>query len=522
MFMIQDESTETDGGLCNDCSCRGRLFSIHDRRIDKFDEYIHRIRSQYEFHIVGSLASGSVAFHFPSLTLNIFYGRDATPMLTHRIENKTLSRQWVDDLRANLRKTWHPLSIHLRTAMDVWILILQMLEHVSGALDMLRFPDRDQKLARMQRESDVAPLVDTESVQDVLSNFIGLKPNAFLDQIIQQTANQGRSYGLKRVVHCEVITRSDLTSRFLKARTLLEAKLQKLDLSSLQSSVPPHERRGTSDPAKLKAHLIEYLCKPRLTYHGTQAASVPSIVQHGFLKPGSIRPSTGNLVGVRCGSSHGRGIYTSPDPFYSFSYCTPDDGETSRAIAGSKLIVCLTLMGRSVKVLAQDDVRDATRAIKNADSHVSVNGMEYIVFDNAAVLPCYVVHLDWGEKRTREIAAQNIEAGRRNRRLERKSQQDGMALSMLAGDRKRAKAERLAQASKYFSYGYGPVKGNKIIVEDMAEVSDDEEDYGDYQQLRIDVDEEAKAYWDWDVPGASEIDQYRKARLDKSRRVSPD
>jgi hypothetical protein len=59
--------------------------------------------------------------------------------------------------------------------------------------------------------------------------------------------------------------------------------------------------------------------------------------------------------------------------------------------------------------------------------------------------------------------------------------------------KQRAKDERLAQAKRFFAYGFGPVAGKKVIVEEVGAVSDDEEDYGDYQMMRTDV-EDAKSY----------------------------
>jgi len=49
----------------------------------------------------------------------------------------------------------------------------------------------------------------------------------------------------------------------------------------------------------------------------------------------------------------------------------------------------------------------------------------------------------------------------------------------------------LAKAQKYFPYGYGAASGSKFVVEEVGEVSEDEEDYGVYQKDRLDDDGEA-------------------------------
>ncbi|KAJ3847131.1 hypothetical protein EV368DRAFT_69349 [Lentinula lateritia] len=48
------------------------------------------------------------------------------------------------------------------------------------------------------------------------------------------------------------------------------------------------------------------------------------------------------------------------------------------------------------------------------------------------------------------------------------------------------KENRLAHARKFFAYGSGPVSGSNIVIEDIADIEDDEEDYGEYQADRLD------------------------------------
>jgi hypothetical protein len=41
-----------------------------------------------------------------------------------------------------------------------------------------------------------------------------------------------------------------------------------------------------------------------------------------------------------------------------------------------------------------------------------------------------------------------------------------------------------AAASKWFPYGYGPATETNFVIEEIGDVSDDEEEYGEYQNLR--------------------------------------
>lgn len=59
----------------------------------------------------------------------------------------------------------------------------------------------------------------------------------------------------------------------------------------------------------------------------------------------------------------------------------------------------------------------------------------------------------------------------------------------------------MARASKWFPYGYGPATNGRFVVEEVGEVDDDEEEYGDYQELRGEGSDEGDKtnsdLWSW-------------------------
>ena len=68
------------------------------------------------------------------------------------------------------------------------------------------------------------------------------------------------------------------------------------------------------------------------------------------------------------------------------------------------------------------------------------------------------------------------------------------------GDTQRLKQERIAKAAKYLGYGFGPASGAKLIIEEIGEVSEDEEDSGEYQKDRADENangQDEKGFWEW-------------------------
>lgn len=55
----------------------------------------------------------------------------------------------------------------------------------------------------------------------------------------------------------------------------------------------------------------------------------------------------------------------------------------------------------------------------------------------------------------------------------------------------------MARASKWFSYGFRPKTKGNFVVEDVGCVSEAEEDYGDFQAMRVDKEAEGNSsdYW---------------------------
>ena len=63
---------------------------------------------------------------------------------------------------------------------------------------------------------------------------------------------------------------------------------------------------------------------------------------------------------------------------------------------------------------------------------------------------------------------------------------------MCLGDSLRRKQALKAAAQKWFPYGHGPAKDSTFVIEDVAEVSNDEEEYGDFQVHRAEGVDEAR------------------------------
>jgi hypothetical protein len=266
------------------------------------------------------------------------------------------------------------------------------------------------------------------------------------------------------------------------------------------------------------AGLAHQLSLPVVTFHGAPRTVVQSIVRYGFLLPGAEIGRSGIKLGVRCGSTFGAGIYSSPDPKYASSYTTYGTGEIALArpsdVPGMRLVICATLMGRPLDATRQQ-AHGVTRPVnEKAHSHVSMSGLEYIVFDSAQIIPCYVLHLDYGAEQAQrdhdKLMADPI--GYFARRAKRKREDPAWSewYNSSPGAVQRKKEALKAAAAKWFPYGYGPAKGTSFVIEDMAGVSDDEEDFGDFQYQRMEQEDEIRSQRLH--KGGSWFDEYQMVR----------
>lgn len=143
------------------------------------------------------------------------------------------------------------------------------------------------------------------------------------------------------------------------------------------------------------------------------------------------------------------------------------------------------------------------------DSHIGNDELEYIVFGKAQTIPVYVAHLDWGKDNLDFFnkVPRNRQDWRQTTFVSQSQKQHNGDEIMYPGDKQREKQTVFAKAAKYFPYGFGPATGSNFLVEEVGEIPDDEEEYGEYQALRIDEDESGEAsteFWAWVKIGAQE------------------
>ncbi|KAK6502811.1 hypothetical protein TWF481_007856 [Arthrobotrys musiformis] len=491
---------------------------------DRFDPSLHEVLNFPHQELILTLTTGP---HYPVLPLS------------YTVQNLTLPRLVIDNLRIELRKIM--VGFCEGESITRWIKRAEnenygIYEPDNIALSLATTTNEHLKTYRaslLSKQSPSGPLDITSATltsrSQILSSENGVDVTTYITPpTIKELLGKAipeicetipTNY---RILHVENILKPRLYADFHAVQSSIRTRLLTLSTSQLKKVVPQQYHRQSKTSGSLadrreKESLATYLTTPKITFHGTPRANIPSIVKHGFLRPGDINPATSQPLEVRCGNTYGRGIYTSPSPQFSLAYSGYDATPTpSTQFSGLKLIVCATIMGRPAKVTREDNWREQSKPYPNADSHVANNEYEYIVFQPRQTIPVLVIHLDWGKEHYDEFV--NIPtnplhwisqmAEKRKARKDKKRYEDEVeAKTLFPADVVRRKQALMARALKWFPYGYGPATGTRFVVEAVADDSDDEEEYGEYQADKVEGAGESSTNYFWEMPEAEGEDQ---------------
>ncbi|EME80557.1 uncharacterized protein MYCFIDRAFT_177498 [Pseudocercospora fijiensis CIRAD86] len=399
-----------------------------------------------------------------------------------------LSRRRLDDFTAPCCWSTH----------DFGIMLLQLAEIAVGYRKDFRESRRPTRKVRGQAGMgwDAAKLtdwsqilenehgVDLLTVNDTAKFVLGCSVSEILEELPEDF----------RVVHVEPVFRADLVGRFLRRRQAMKEELTTFNHSQLRECVKRKDIRSGRVVDSVEG-IAEYLSEPHVTFHGAPLSRVASIVRYGFTVPGQEiggKKSGLDKLDIRCGASFGIGIYSSPSIEVASCYAANARGQydvrSPKDIPGMRMLICATLMGRSLQVGREETRRTEGVYREGAHSHVSPNGAEFIVFDQDQIIPCYVLHIDFGaldaSKHFEEMRTNPERMEGLRNRLKPRYQTDYGDDCVFPEAVRAKKAALKAAAAKWFPYGFGPATGSTFVIEDMAPVSDDEEEYGDFQALR--------------------------------------
>ncbi|KAF5674736.1 hypothetical protein FHETE_2810 [Fusarium heterosporum] len=306
--------------------------------------------------------------------------------------------------------------------------------------------------------------LDVSTIQDTAYSILGKTP----EELVAGIPNEWR------IIHVESVLRPDFVRRFCRYQQMLRSTLEKPG-SRLGDRLSPHSKlEGRVRSTLSREAIIDDMLTPRVTYHGTELYSVASIVRHGFKMPGRLVDGEA-IASPRSGIVFDRGIYSSQAPFYALSFSRGRQMTPLGMLDSLRLFVCATVMGRTLS----KGSKIHGPLMKGYDAHFD-GKFEYIVHDERAILPCYVIHLDLGSEAAKE-ALKQLQSSPENFYRMSKIEKRPEAKSTAPGDVQREKEARKASAMKWFPYGFGPATGTRFVIEEVGETSDDEEEYGEWQ-----------------------------------------
>lgn len=374
--------------------------------------------------------------------------------------------------------------------------------------------------------------LDISSVEDTTRHILGKSIEEICKEITHPQWYHGGFYGGKlvnddiRILHVEPVFRADLVRRFLERKREIHEDLLQMSYQDLRRCVSGRTIRHHSREDTIE-DLAQVLAEPSVTFHGAPRHKIESIVRYGFVVPGDDIGKTGVALEIARGASFGIGIYSSPDPYFAMIYGEWNRGtygaERSGAYRasharGRKILVCATLMGRAATMRYGEVRRKNGLLLDTTHSHVSPDQKEYTVFDSAQIIPCYVVHLadhpdlineKYMAKHNTIKLSQAVLKGSAYNDEPKDYDRRGNEIKWPGQEEKKKRAIK-AGAAKHFPFGFGPATGSNFVIEDVADVSDDEEVYGEFQKQRIEQGTEIREKYE--SRGTNWLDEYQLVR----------
>jgi len=229
----------------------------------------------------------------------------------------------------------------------------------------------DLRMAQHLEECEVCPFLGCSSQEEELTN----DQQAIKDLYPQDEAPAGIALNKLVQMHRHKYLPQSQLVEFITKMSTQGVTARKVENIIQADLVPRFERKWQELREKYPSLNVE----PKLAWHGTSDASIENIRRQGLLVPGKD-----NAVGHLNDSGWwGKGIYLSPTASYSLSYMRGNRG----------LFLVSVLMGKALS-LGQHERMDGRPVKDGYDSHIAEHGQEYVIFDEAQILPCYLIEVN--------------------------------------------------------------------------------------------------------------------------------
>lgn len=520
---FQDSCEETISLTCRDF--------VHERReeAEKFNSLLsHHLPSAVE-----SWACDSEGWKFEYQHAVVAVYNHETGVISVHASSQTMPRKHLDGMRVQLRQLLQDMCEIDLTSTGFAVVLLQVCEEAAAwtqiwekvllQREIKTFSNHPGQVKRSLSQQHGWDAREIQSWESIMDNPFGVNLSTIEDTALHLLGKPisdicsciSEDF---RILHVEPVFREDLAIRFLKRRGRMRKQLLNTPYRALRQSVASTCVRPGSREDTIEG-LAEELSNPRVTFHGAPRRVIESIVRYGFIIPGSEIGNTGKSLDVAHGSSLGNGVYSSPDPMYASHYLNYQQSTHTTItrpsdVPGMRLLICATLMGRPMQRQWGQSLGTGGLLSDQAHSHVSPNHLEYVVYNSSQIIPVYVLHLDYGAEHARQEFDRMISDPHhffeRRRQKAKTVNKWEPGEETFPGDVQRKKQALKAAAAKWFPYGYGPAQGSNFVIEEIADVSDDEETYGDFQFQRIEREAEVREHVA--ERGASWFDEYQTVR----------
>lgn len=298
--------------------------------VDRRTEEAEAFNDVLTQHLVSSIRDWTCdmdgwTFELTDVTVKVC-NDELEPLKANALSN-TMPRKYLDELRLELRDLLQEPSDLQWSSIGFAVLLLQLVEE--AVVWQRAWKTRMAQRLRKDRWVTDVPGAEIDQWQpwnarevrgwtSVLDNPYGVNLSTIEDtaqHILGESITDicSRFPECLRILHAEPVFRDDLVQRFRLMQRRMFWRLLELPYEALRECVSPKTiRPGSADDHK-KA-LAEELLQPLVTFHGAPRRVIESIVRYGFIIPGEDIGGTGAKLDVRCGSSFGVGVYSSPDP----------------------------------------------------------------------------------------------------------------------------------------------------------------------------------------------------------------
>jgi hypothetical protein len=216
--------------------------------------------------------------------------------------------------------------------------------------------------------------LEEQLVQLEVQMQLGSELNTLSPEEIREQIRSSSFYVIKDVSHAQRIMETILKKSLTESIQTLQQMFGKEGDIKIRTVVKTNlVERFVNFVTRLQAKRGIDECPVTMAFHGTSPYNIENILKIGLVVPGTHGVEHATDTGY-----WGKGIYLSPNASISVSYCR----------GGGELLVCAIVQG---KIFQCTQLIHGAPLTEGYDSHEDPSGSEIILFDEAQVVPIFVI-----------------------------------------------------------------------------------------------------------------------------------